>query len=370
MNITPPSVPFVELVRQYNDLQLEIKDALSSVMSKGEFVLGEEVMKFEAEFAEFNQSQHCIGVSDGTDAIQLALLALDIGPGDEVIVPTHTYIASVFAIQNAGAKPVLVDCHPKYYTIDVEQVERAVTRKTKALLPVHLYGHAVDMDPLLKIAERHHLFIVEDAAQAHGATYKGKMCGTIGDLGCFSFYPSKNLGAYGDGGAILTNKVKLAEKLYMLRNYGQKRKYVHSIRGFNSRLDSVQAAILRIKLRHLRQWNESRRKTAAYYNHYLKKCRVDIPMTADYANPVWHLYVVQSPDREGLQKQLDLARISWGIHYPIPVHLQEACKKLGYNKGDFPVSERLAGQILSLPIFPEIKEEEIERVVKAVSMNC
>ena len=359
-------IQFVDLLRQYHDLKPEMDAAILCAIGRGDFILGEDVREFEKEFAAFNQAPHCIGVADGTDALHLALLALGIGPGDEVIVPTHTYIASALAISNTGARPVLVDCDPEFYTIDANAVERALTSRTKAIMPVHLYGHPADMDPLLQIAKDRRLSVVEDTAQGHGATYKGRLCGTMGDIGCFSFYPGKNLGAYGDGGAVVTRDAALAEKISLLRNYGQKVKYVHTMKGFNSRLDTVQAAILRVKLPHLARWNEQRRAAAARYCELLAGTKLGLPKVAPWAIPVWHLYVVQTGDRAGLQKALDAAGVSHGIHYPIPVHLQEAYRDLGHKEGDFPITEALAPRILSLPMFPEIRPDEIEAVAGAV----
>lgn len=358
-------IQFVDLRRQYHKIQPEIDAAILRAVGRGDFILGEDTREFEKEFATFNHAPHCIGVGDGTDALHLALRALKIGPGDEVIVPTHTYIASVLAISNTGARPVLVDCESDYYCIDVKAVERALTPRTKAIMPVHLYGHPADMDPLLQIAKDRNLAIVEDTAQGHGATYKGKLCGTIGDIGCFSFYPGKNLGAYGDGGAIVTNRPELAERVSLLRNYGQKVKYVHTMKGYNSRLDTVQAAILRVKLRYLAQWNDQRRAAAVRYAELLAGTKLGLPQVAPWANPVWHLYVVQTDRRADLQKALDAAGISHGIHYPIPVHLQEAYQDLGHKPGDFPVAESIAGRILSLPMFPELTPEESQRVAQA-----
>ena len=364
--MTHPKIQFVDLLRQYHDLKPEMDAAMLRAIGRGDFILGEDVREFEKEFAAFNQVPHCVGVADGTDALHLALLALGIGPGDEMIVPTHTYIASALAISNTGARPVFVDCEPDYYSVDVKAIERALTPRTKAIMPVHLYGHPADMDPILQIAKDRKLAVVEDTAQGHGATYKGRLCGTMGDIGCFSFYPGKNLGAYGDGGAVVTRDAGLAEKISLLRNYGQKVKYVHTMKGFNSRLDTVQAAILRVKLPHLAKWNDQRRAAAARYGELLAGTKLGLPKLALYANPVWHLYVVQTDNREGLQKALDAANVSHGIHYPIPVHLQEAYRELGHKQGDFPVTEALAPRILSLPMFPEIRPDEIESVAGAV----
>ncbi len=359
-------IQFVDLLRQYHDLQPEMNAAILRALGRGDYVLGEDMREFEKEFAAFNEVPHCIGVADGTDALHLALLALGIGPDDEVIVPTHTFIASALAVSYTGARPVFVDCEPDFYTIDVKAVERAVTPRTKAIMPVHLYGHPADMDPILQIAKDRKFAVVEDTAQGHGATYKGRICGTMGDIGCFSFYPGKNLGAYGDGGAVVTRDAALAEKVLLLRNYGQKVKYSHTMKGFNSRLDNVQAAALRVKLPHLARWNDQRRAAAARYGELLDGTTLGLPKTASWAKPVWHLFVVQTDDREGLQKALDAANSSHGIHYPIPMHLQKAFRELGHKQGDFPVTEALAPRILSLPIFPEIRQDEIERVAAAV----
>jgi dTDP-4-amino-4,6-dideoxygalactose transaminase len=360
----PQRIQFVDLVRQYVQLKSEIDAAILNAVGRGDCILGEDTREFEKEFARFNGVPFCIGVADGTDALHLALLALGVGVGDEVIAPANTYIASILAISHAGAIPVLVDCEPDYFQIDVGAVERALTPRTKAIMPVHLYGHPADMGPLLQIAKDRNLLLIEDAAQAHGATYKGSFCGTIGDVGTFSFYPSKNLGAYGDGGAIVTSNARVAEKLLALRNHGQKEKYVHQVRGFNSRLDTVQAAVLRVKLPHLRYWNEQRGAAAAHYNQMLANSKLALPKIAPWANPVWHLYVVQTDVRDALQRALDDAEISYGIHYPKPVHLQEAYRDLGYGEGSFEVAESFAGRILSLPMFPEITREELDRITK------
>lgn len=364
-----PPIAFVDLVRQYHDIEAEIQDAVSAVLQKGDFILGEAVRAFESEFAAFHQIPHCVGVANGTDALHLAMLALGIGPGDEVILPTHTYIASALAVSSTGAQPVFVDCDPKYYTIDIRGIENALSRATKAILPVHLYGHPADMDPILEIAKRKKLFVVEDAAQAHGATYKGRICGTMGDAGCFSFYPGKNLGAYGDGGAVVTHNADLAERIRLLRNYGQKVKYVHTLKGLNSRLDTIQAAILRVKLRRLNGWNDRRRRTAAQYSRLLVGSGLVPPATAEYAVPVWHLYVIQTEHRAELQGKMDAAGIGHVIHYPIPIHLQEAYRDAGYRRGDFPGAEHLADRILSIPMFPEITPEEIQRICVTLRPN-
>lgn len=358
-------IPFVDLGQQYQALKSEIDAAVTAGMGRGDFILGEDVAAFEREFAAFCRAEHCIGVSDGVDALQLALRVLGIGRGDEVILPTHTFIATALAVWQAGAKPVLVDVDPRYYTMDPEATARAITSRTKALMPVHLYGQPADMDPLIDLARKHKLSIVEDAAQAHGAEYKGRRCGTLGDLGCFSFYPGKNLGAYGDAGGITTQRGDLANQLRILRNYGQQPKNVHPLKGFNSRLDTLQAAILRVKLRHLESWNERRRSAAGRYGELLRNSKVHTPATAAYAKHVWHLYVIETDNRPAVQAALDAAGASYGVHYPTPVHLHEAFRDLGYGRGSFPVAEALTPRIVSLPIFPEITEDQLQRIATA-----
>lgn len=358
-------IQFVDLQTQYQNLKPEIDAAIAKICARGDFILGEDVKLFEEEFAAFCKAPHCVSLANGTEALHLALLACDIGPGDEVITCTHTFIATAIAIHATGAKPVLVDCDPQYYTIDPAQVERAITHRTKAIIPVHLYGQPADMDPILEIAKRRGLRVIEDACQAHGAEYKGRRCGTLGDIAAFSFYPGKNLGAYGDGGAITTSNKDLAEKVWLLRNYGQRVKYEHTIKGVNSRLDTIQAAILRIKLQHLEKWNEARRQAAAQYDQQLAGSGLVLPKRAPYAQHVYHLYVVQTPDRKKLQSALDAANASHGIHYPIPVHLQQAFADLGHQPGSFPVCEALAPKLVSLPMFPELTGEQIQRVAAA-----
>lgn len=358
-------IQFVDLAAQYQQIKPEIDAAMAKVCARGDFILGDDVKLFEQEFAVFCKAPHCVTVANGTEALHIALLACGVGPGDEVITCTHTFIATVIAIHQAGAKPVLVDCDPAYYTIDPAAVERAITPRTKAILPVHLYGQPVDMDPILEVARKHKLYVIEDACQAHGAEYKGRRCGTMGDIAAFSFYPGKNLGAYGDGGAITTMRPELAEKALLLRNYGQKVKYEHTLKGFNSRLDTLQAVVLRVKLRRLEQWNEARRQAAAEYDRLLAGTPLLTPKVAPYAKPVYHLYVVQVPDRKKQQAAFDAANVSHGIHYPIPVHLQPAFADLGYKPGSFPVTEALAPKIISLPMFPELNNSQIKQVAGA-----
>ena len=366
MSAQPGKIPFVDIQTQYQNLKAEMDSAVQRVMVRGDFVLGEDLTQFEKEFAAYCGVEHCMGLADGGNAIQVALRALDVGPGDEVIVPTHTFIASVLGVWQAGATPVLVDVDPKYYTMDPVATARAITPKTKALLPVHLYGQPADMDPLLELAKKHRLAVVEDAAQAHGAEYKGRRCGSIGDIASFSFYPGKNLGAYGDGGGVTTRRADLAEKIRIFRNYGQHPKNVHPIKGINCRLDTMQAAVLRVKLGHLDSWNAKRREAAARYQALLKGLPIGLPESAPWSTSVWHLYVIQTSNRAGVQKALDEAGAAHGIHYPTPIHLQPAFADLGKGPGSFPVSEALAPQILSLPMYPEITEEQQARVAAAV----
>lgn len=356
------TIPFVDLAAQYRSIQPDIDAAIAAVLTRGDFILGQDVRLFEQEFAAYCGTAHCMGVASGTDALRLAIQACGIGRGDEVITTAHTFIATVLAVAEAGATPVLVDCDPEFGLIDVSKIEAALTPRTKAILPVHLYGQAADMDPILAIARAHNLVVIEDACQAHGALYKGQRCGSLGDIAAFSFYPGKNLGAYGDGGAVTTNRADLADKVTLLRNYGQRVKYEHLEKGGNSRLDTVQAAVLRVKLRHLDDWNAGRQRAAAAYGHALADSTLGLPKVVPYGTHVFHLYVVRTPDRAGLQKALDAASIQHGIHYPIPVHRQKAMADLGYGEGAFPVAEALAPQILSLPMFPELSDDQIARV--------
>ena len=355
-------IQFVDLQAQYQTIRADVDAAVTGVLQRGDYILGEDVKRFEAEFAAYCTAAHCVSVGNGTEALHLALLACGIGPGDEVITTTHTFIATALAIHQAGATPVLVDCEPNHYTIEVSKIEAAITPRTKAILPVHLYGQPADMDPILDIARRHKLQVIEDACQAHGAEYKGRRCGTLGDIAAFSFYPGKNLGACGDAGAIVTNRKDLADQVWLLRNYGQKVKNEHSFKAFNTRLDTLQAAVLRVKLRHLESWTEARRRAAAQYDELLATTPLVRPKIAANATHVYHLYVVRTPIRAKLQAALDASNVSTGIHYPIPVHLQPAFADLGHSRGSFPVAEAVAAEILSLPIFPEITREDLERV--------
>ena len=359
-------VPFVDLQSQYRALAAEVLPAITHVMERAAFVLGQEVSDFEKDFARFCGRKECVGVASGCDALLWALKACGIGPGDEVITVANTYIATALAISFAGAKPVLVDCREDTYEIDPDAVRRAVTPATKAILPVHLYGHPADMDPILEIAREHGLKVIEDTAQAHGATYHGRPCGSMGDVGCFSFYPGKNLGAYGDGGAVATDDPQIAEKVRMYRNYGQPKKYYHDLIGWNSRLDTLQAAVLGVKLKHLESWNEARRQHAKRYCELLKDLPIVLPIESAGCRHVYHLFVIRCKDRDGLVDFLGKKDVSCVIHYPVPIHLQKAYADLGYSAGAFPVTERVTKEIVSLPMYPELTEEQIWHVCEGV----
>jgi dTDP-4-amino-4,6-dideoxygalactose transaminase len=362
-------IPFVDLGAQYASIKNEVDRALHKVLGATTFVGGEEVALFESNFASYCGVKHAVGVANGTDALRLALKALDIGPGDEVITVAHTFIATAAAITMAGARPVFVDIDPDTYTIDVSQIESAITPQTKAIIPVHIYGQPADMGRILEIAQKRSLYVIEDAAQAHGAEYNGKRVGSVGDIGCFSFYPGKNLGAYGDGGAITTNNDQIAERIMLLRDHGRISKYEHAVVGFNSRLDTVQAAVLNVKLRHLDKWNYQRQRAATWYNAMLSQMGIRTPPCRAGSTHVYHLYVIEMENREILQSRLKAAGISSGVHYPIPLHLQPALARLGYGTGDFPHSERAAQRIISLPIFPELTREQKHHVINTIKVG-
>jgi dTDP-4-amino-4,6-dideoxygalactose transaminase len=365
-NRKAPQVPFVDLAAQYAAVAAETNEAILKVVHGTDFILGQDVRLFEEDFAAFCGTEHAVGVDSGTSALELALRAYGIGPGDEVITAANTFIATALAISYTGATPVLVDVDPQTYTMDVSQLEGAITSRTKVIMPVHLYGHPADMDPVLEIAQQHGLVVIEDACQAHGATYKGKRVGSLGHAAAFSFYPAKNLGAYGDGGIVVTNGERVAESLQMLRNYGQREKYHHLLRGYNRRLDTLQAAVLQVKLKHLDAWNAARRQHAQFYGELLAHSPTVVPAEADYAESVYHLYVIRVKDRDGLRIHLQDKGVATGIHYPIPIHLQPAYRDLGYGKGSFPVTEEYAGQILSLPMYAELTPGSIEYVAETI----
>ncbi len=359
-------VPFLDLKAQYTSIEGEILTAASRALASTQYVLGPEVAAFEEEFAAYSGGKFGIGVNSGTSALHLALLAAGIGAGDEVITVSCTFVATVAAIDYAGARPVFVDVDPQTLNMDVTQVEAAITDRTKAILPVHLHGQPADLDPILEIARRRNLVVIEDAAQAHGAEYKGRRVGSIGDMGCFSFYPGKNLGACGEGGMVVTNNEDYAKQIRMLRDWGQERKYHHTLKGYNYRLEGIQGAVLRVKLRHLDAWTESRRGNAAHYNALLADSGITLPVEASYARHVYHVYGVRIPNRDAVQAALQAREIQTNIHYPIPVHLQKAYREFGFGEGDLPVTEKAAKELLSLPMFPELERGQVEEVCEAI----
>jgi dTDP-4-amino-4,6-dideoxygalactose transaminase len=360
------TIPFLDLKQAYLELKDELDAAYHRVMNSGRFILGEEVKAFEREFADYCGVNYCIGVGNGLDALHLILRAMDIGPDDEVIVPSNTFIATWLAVSYAGATPVPVEPDEKTYNIDPKLIEAAITEKTKAIMPVHLYGQPADMDPILRIAEKYQLKVIEDAAQAHGARYKGKRTGGLGDAAGFSFYPGKNLGAFGDGGAVTTNDSNLAEKVRRLSNYGSQVKYHHEVKGFNSRLDEVQAALLRVKLRRLDDWNEKRREVASQYGKLVSIADVGLPIVLPDTLPVWHLYVIRHHKRDVLQKYLQQKGIDTLIHYPIPVHQQSAYLKV-FSPKAMELTQTIASSILSLPMYPGLKSDEIVAIADALN---
>ena len=359
-------IPFLDLKSPYQELKAELDEAIARVVGSGWFILGPEVDAFEADYATYCGAAHCVGVANGLDALHLALRAMDVGPGDEVIVPSNTYIATWLAVSQCGATPVPVEPDERTFNIDPARIEAAITPRTSVMLPVHLYGQPANMDEILAIARKHGLKVLEDGAQAHGARYKGQRLGAHGDAVAWSFYPGKNLGAMGDGGAVTTNDPQLADRLRVLRNYGSRVKYVNEVQGYNSRLDPLQAAILRVKLAHLDEWNERRRAIAARYQSDLAGCGLTLPHVPEWAEPVWHLYVVRHPQRDALQQALADAGVGTLIHYPIPPHRQQAYAERGYKPGDFPIAEAMAEEVLSLPIGPHLSFEDQDRVIAAL----
>jgi dTDP-4-amino-4,6-dideoxygalactose transaminase len=358
-------IAFVDLGRQYHSIKNEVDAALLAAVASTQYILGEEVARFEDEWAAYCSGGHAVGVASGTAALALAYEAIGLRPGDEVLAPANTFIATVLPLFRLGARPVLVDCD-EYGQIDVEQAARAVTPRTKAVAAVDLFGHPCDADAIRALCDEHGLVFVEDAAQAHGAEYKGRRCGSLGDVAAFSFYPGKNLGAYGDAGAVVTNDDGIAERIRVLRDLGQRRKYEHVAIGGNERLDTLQAAVLRVKLRHLDGWNEARRAHALLYAQLLDD-HVRTPVVAPWADPVWHLYVVRVGNRDEVRAALDEEGIASGLHYPVPLHLQPALARLGHSAGDFPATEEWARTLLSLPMFPELERAEVERVAAVVT---
>ena len=363
-------IPFLDLRAQYRQIKPEVDAALARVIDGGQFVLGPEVAAFEERFAEYCEARCCVALNSGTSALQLALIAAGIVPGDEVITVSMTFVATAAAILYCGAKPVFVDIDPDTWNMDPNLIESAITLRTKAILPVHLHGLMADMDPIREIADRHGLVVIEDAAQSHGATYKGQRAGSIGRIGCFSFYPGKNLGAYGEAGAVITDDLELATKMRLLRDWGQASKYHHSIPGYNCRMDAIQGAVLNVKMQHIEHWTEARRTIAADYDHFLANGPVRFPRPPRHSRHVYHVYAIRVPNRDHVQAALHLAGIDTAIHYPIPVHLQDAYVPLGYRRGDLPVTEVVADEFLSLPIYPELKRDQVAQVVTELDNAC
>ncbi len=359
-------VAFMDIKKQDSDISKDIEIAIKDVINNTSFILGKEVKVFEDKFADYCNVKYGVGVANGTEALFLALLALNVGKGDEVITTVNTYIATALAISFTGATPILVDADPVTYNIDTTKIEGAITKKTKVIMPVHLYGQPADMDAIIKIAKKHNLGIIEDASQAHGAEYKGKKVGGFSDIAAFSLYPGKNLGAYGDAGVLVTDNNDLYKKLLLLRDYGRKSKYEHVIKGYNSRLDTIQAAVLNVKLKKLDTWNNSRRANAKIYNELFQKhcLRIITPKEVSYAKHVYHQYVIRVPKRDQVVEEMSKRGVRLLVHYPIPLHLQEAYADSGYKKGDFPVAEKLCEEVISLPIYPGLTRQEIEYVVQ------
>ena len=355
-------IPLADLKAQYRSVKPDIDAAIAHVLENAQFALGPAVEAFEREFASYCGTTEAVAVNTGTSALHVALLAVGVRPGDEVITVPFTFVATVAAIEYAGAKPVFVDIDPDYHTMDPSALERAITPRTRAVMPVHLFGQPADMDPIADVARRYKLAVIEDACQAHGADYKGRRAGSIGDIGCFSFYPGKNLGAYGEGGAAVTSHQPYADKMRLLRSWGEKTRYEHSIRGFNYRMDGIQGAVLGVKLRHLERWTEARRRLAATYGRRLAGTGASTPMERPGVRHVYYVYAVRLLQRDTWRAHLRAMGIQTGVHYPVPVHLQPAYRDLGYKAGDFPVAEAVAGEVLSLPLFAEMTDAQLEEV--------
>jgi dTDP-4-amino-4,6-dideoxygalactose transaminase len=359
-------IPFLDLKAQYQRIKPEIDAAIAQVVDSAHFVLGPQVAAFEERFAAYCGAKHCMALNSGTSALHLALLAAGIGAGDEVITVSMTFVATTAAILYCGARPVFVDVDPDTWTMDPKLIEAAITPRTKAILPVHLHGLMVNMDPIIEIARRHGLVVIEDAAQSHGAEYKGRRAGSVGDAGCFSFYPGKNLGAYGEGGAVVTNNPELARRVTLLRDWGQESKYNHVLPGYNYRMDGIQGAVLNVKMEYVEDWTEARRVVASHYDRLLAKSHYKRPTPPPNCRHVYHVYAVELWHRDDVQKALHAAGMQTGIHYPVPVHLQKAYADLRYKPGDFPVTEALANRFLSLPIYAELRPEQVAEVVQAL----
>ena len=363
-------IPIIDLKEQYESIKAEIDSAIKDVVDSSQFILGERVEAFEADFAAYCQSRYALGVNSGTSALHLALLAAGVGSGDEVITVSYTFVATAAAICYVGAKPVFVDIDPRNCNIDPAKIEAAITPKTKAIMPVHLYGTCADMDPILDVARRHNLIVIEDAAQAHGAEYKGRRAGSLGELACFSFYPGKNLGAYGEGGAVVTSDERYVEHLKQLRDQGQSEKYYHPVIGYNYRMEAIQGAVLGVKLQHLDDWNQARQRHAEVYRRELAESGLRLLEELRDAKSVHHIFPLFTEQRDNLRAHLQNAGISTGLHYPIPVHLQPAYRHLGYEAGDFPETERACEEVLSLPMYPELADEAVLSIVDSVRQFC
>lgn len=360
------SVPYLDLPAQMRGLRREIDAAIARTLDNCSFCLGPDVVQFEKDFAKFCEAEYCIGFNSGTSALHVALLLLNLKPGDEVITTPTTFVATSWAISYVGAKPVYIDIDDATFNINAGLVEKAITNKTKAILPVHLYGHPCDLDPILAVAKRHNLPVVEDAAQAHGAKYKGKVVGTFGAMSCFSFYPGKNLGAYGEGGGLVTNDSAYDARAKSLREHGSSVRYYHDEVGYNYRMEGIQGAVLGVKLKRLNQWTVERRRVASRYDQLLADTPLQLPVEAGYAESCYHLYVVRHPRRDELKKYLDANNIGCALHYPVPLHMQKCYAEMGYRPGDFPIAEKAARECLSLPIYPEMTDAQIERVSEVI----
>jgi dTDP-4-amino-4,6-dideoxygalactose transaminase len=356
-------IPFLDLRAQYQQIKREVAAEISQVMENGQFVLGPSVTAFEERFAAYCDVKHCVALNTGTSALHLALLATGIRPGDEVITVSMTFVATTAAILYCGAKPVFVDVDPRTWTMDPKLVEAAITPRTKAILPVHLHGLMADMDPIIDIARRHKLVVIEDAAQSHGAEYKGRRAGSMGDVGCFSFYPGKNLGAFGEAGAAVTDNPDLARQMRLLRDWGQESKYNHVVPGYNYRMDGIQGAVLNVKMNYIEAWTDARRVVASHYDRLLAGNRYGRSVPPSHCRHVYHVYAIELADRDRVQKALQAAGVATGIHYPVPVHLQKAYANLGYGLGDLPITEALASRFLSLPIYPELRPGLVAEIV-------
>jgi dTDP-4-amino-4,6-dideoxygalactose transaminase len=360
------AIPYLDLPAQIRSIRKELDAAIARTLDNCTFCLGPDVAQFEKDFARFCSAQHCVGFNNGTSALHVAMRLLEIGPGDEVITTPFTFVATSWAICYVGARPVFVDIDDATFNLDPKLVEGAITSRTRAILPVHLYGHPADLEPLQEISRKHKLALIEDSAQAHAAKYRGRLVGTFGQMSCFSFYPGKNLGACGEGGALVTNDAEFAKRARSLRDHGSTRRYYHDEIGFNYRMEGIQAAVLGVKLEHLNTWTRERRRVAHRYHELLADTPLQLPREADYAESAWHLYVVRHPRREELKRHLDANHIGCGMHYPLPLHLQKAFAHLGYKADDFQVAEKAARECLSLPIYPELTDEQVQRVADVI----